>query len=113
MLDFEKIFIPSRDLQILKNIYLGAVLTLHEVDASYLLSLGFIDRYALSQSGNQYVVTQDGIRYMEYLREKEKREEDQRKAEEEKEKFNRTSTWVSIIISNLIALAALIISIVK
>ena len=113
MLDFDKVFIPSRDLQILKSIDLGAVLTLHKVDASYLLSLGFIDRYALSQSGDQYVVTQDGIRYMEYLREKEKREEEQRKAEEAKDRSNRIATWASIIISNLIALVALIISIVK
>ena len=112
-MDYEKTFLSRRDREIMDAVRYGAVVTLHPVDAEYLISLAFIDPYALSNSGNDYVITADGSRYMEFLEAREKAEYEKRKSEKQREKQERFRTWASIIVSNLIAFAALIISIVK
>ena len=50
---------------------------------------------------------------MEFIEDRERAEDEKKKSEKQREKQERFGTWASIIVSNLIAFAALIISIVK
>lgn len=106
MTDFEKVFLDIRSMHILKEVACGSVLTLHETDARLLLSLGFISKYALSKTEDEYVVSDDGLLYVEFLQSRET-------AVKEKEKRERFRVWFGIILSNLIALASLIASVLK
>lgn len=120
MNDYDLIYLSSRERGILQQIKSGSILKLHTIDANNLLRLGFISLYPLSNSNNEYVITSDGIRYAEYLNDiakefrKAKEKEQQEESKQEKQyKQNMILAWISIIVSNLIALAALIVSIVK
>lgn len=112
-MDYEKVFLSEREMKIMNDIRYGAVLRLHIVEAEYLLSLDFIAPYALSERDDEYVVTAEGCRYLEYCDQKKREKELSEAAQKEKEAFERKATWISIVVSNVIALAALIVSIVK
>lgn len=105
-MDYDKVYLSERERNVMNDIRYGAVLRLHIVEAEYLLSMRFIAPYALSEQDDEYVVTAEGCRYMEYIDHKQREKKLSEAAE-------RKATWASIIISNLIALAALIVSIVK
>lgn len=70
-MDFDKIFMDSNSRRILKAASSGEIVYLHEVNAQFLLSLGFISEYALSRCGSEYVITGSGLRYEEYISKKE------------------------------------------
>ncbi|OUN38624.1 hypothetical protein B5G28_08505 [Faecalibacterium sp. An77] len=112
-MDYDKVYLSERERNVMNDIRYGAVLRLHIVEAKYLLSMRFIAPYALSEQDDEYVVTAEGCRYMEYLDQKQQEKKLSEIAQKQKEAFDRKATWASIIISNLIALAALIVSIVK
>lgn len=67
VLDYEKIFLTSREMEIFLRLKTGVVLSLHPVDAARLVELGLVSRYALSSADDEYVVTNEGLRYAEYL----------------------------------------------
>ncbi len=69
-MEFDKIFLTDSDIRILSKADLAAVVRLHSFDAEYLLSLGFIAPYALSERSDEYVITAEGSRYAEYYRQK-------------------------------------------
>lgn len=112
-MDYEKVFLSEREMETMNDIRYGAVLRLHIVEAEYLLSLNFIAPYALSEREDEYVVTAEGSRYMEYCDRKQLEKKRREAEQKEKEELERKATWTSIVVSNLIALAALIVSIVK
>lgn len=112
-MDYDKVYLSERERNVMSDIRYGAVLRLHIVESEYLLSLHFIAPYALSDRDDEYVVTTEGRRYMEYLDQKQREEKISEAAQKKKDAFDRKATWASIIVSNLIALAALIVSIVK
>lgn len=111
--DYDKVYLSNRELNVMNDIRYGAVLRLHVVESEYLLSLHFIVPYALSERDDEYVVTTEGCRYMEYLDQKQREKKFIEAAQKKKDAFDRKATWTSIVVSNLIALAALIVSIVK
>lgn len=110
---YDNVFLTKRDIEIMDKIRYGAVLYLHIADAQFLLRLGFIAPYALSDAGDEYVVSAEGCRYMEYLDNKRENENAKKLKEKQKEEKEWRLQWASIIISNGIALAALIVSIMK
>lgn len=106
MLNYQSLFLSDRDLHILNSSSSGAILTLHESDAEFLLSIKFIAPYQFSSTGKEYIVTPEGLRFKEFLnKQKEHMEEENRR--------EFIKTWVPIAISNLIAFIALVISILK
>jgi hypothetical protein len=109
MLDYNKVFLTSQELRILEEISMGKVLRLHFTSTEHLLELGFISKYALSERTDEYVVTAEGLRYVEYKAASKALETKQT----QKERREMKATWVSIFVSNLIAFAALIVSIMK
>ena len=67
MTDFDKIVLSDNDLQYLESARYGAVLRLHPVVAGHLVKLGFLVPYALSKSDDEFVVTEDGMLYADYI----------------------------------------------
>lgn len=109
MKNYDQIFLSDQDIDILNKLVSGQVLCLHCVEAQHLFELGFITKYALSKREDEYVVTADGELYYEYLRKK-----NSEKANSEKAEHNeRVREWFAIIVSNLIALASLLIALSK
>lgn len=106
MIDFDKIFLDSKSQSIFYKISSGAVIELDEYSAKWLLDFGLITPYPLSSRGNKYVITDIGLLYKQYL-------DDKTAQSKRREKQERFRTWFAIILSNLIALAALITSILK
>lgn len=102
-MDFDKIFLDSRSQKILRSAASGGIIRLHPVDAAFLLSLGFISEYALSEHGSEYVITPDGLRYEEYL----EKIEAQRHKQERAEKIRNLRSWTTTIISFLALLLSL------
>lgn len=113
MVDFDKIFLSKYDLKIMNAVRFGAVVKLHVAFTEQLLSVDFIAPYAFSETQDEYVITDAGLRYLEYLETKQQAEEQKKREEEKHQRSALKLEWVSIIISNLIALAALIVSILK
>lgn len=113
MPDYNQLFLTTQELRILDKISSGAVLRLHAVNAEYLLKLGFISKYNLADRTDEYVVTPEGLRYTEYLDNKRAIDKNLAAKQARKERREMVATWVSIVLSNLIAFAALLISIVK
>lgn len=117
-MNFESIFLMPRELQTMESIRYGAVLRLHIVEAQYLLSAGFISPYALSERDDEYVVTPEGCRYMEYFdrlqaekKSEQLQKEKEQAAQRKSERAGHILAWASMIVSNVIAFAALIVSI--
>ncbi|MEQ2655944.1 hypothetical protein AAAT68_03645 [Lawsonibacter asaccharolyticus] len=106
MINFDKIFLDSRSRSILDEISSGMVIHLDEYAAKWLLHFDLITPYPLSSRGNEYVITDTGLLYKQYL-------DDTIAQINRREKQERFRTWFAIIFSNLIALAALITSILK
>ena len=112
-MEFDNIYLTQEEKGIFESVMYGAIVTLHTVDAEHLLKAGLIAPYALSKTGNQYVVTLKGARYRQYLFDKEAQEKQAVQAQIEAERIEKKHFWVSVIVSNLIAFAALIVSILK
>ena len=93
MTDFDKIVLSDDDVRYLEMARYGAILHLHPVNAGHLLKLGFLVHYALSETDDEFVVTEDGMLYAN--------------SRYQQENFRE---WTGIIVSNLMAFAALIIS---
>lgn len=106
MLNYRDLYLSDCDLQILDSISSGAVLTLNESTADFLLSVNFIAPYTLSGSGNQYVITPEGLRFREFWNKQKERAQKEKRRES-------IQIWVPIIVSNIIALMALLISALK
>jgi hypothetical protein len=103
MTDFDKIVLSDDDVRYLEMARYGAILHLHPVNAGHLLKLGFLVHYALSE-------TEDGMLYANYIDKKkdaEKLLEEKENSRYQQENFRE---WTGIIVSNLMAFAALIIS---
>ena len=110
MTDFDKIVLSDNDLQYLESARYGAVLRLHPAVAGHLVKLGFLMPYALSKSDDEFVVTESGMLYADYIDKKEKAERQLREKEDSRYRQENFREWTGIILSNLMALAALIIS---
>ena len=110
MMDFDKVVLSEDDMRYLELARYGAVLHLHPVDAGHLVELGFLAPYALSKTGDEFVVTETGTLYTRYIDRKKRSEqivEDRESSRYRQENFRE---WTGIIISNLMAFAALILS---
>lgn len=103
MLDFDAVFLSRNELEILRSADSGKVVDTTHVPVPALLSYGFLSQYPLNK--NQYVITPLGCDYCEYL----DRKSLEKKRRERKESFR---FWLPVILSNVMALAALIISII-
>lgn len=103
MLDFDAVFLSQNELETLRSADAGKVIDATHVPVPALLSYGFLSQYPLNK--NQYVITPLGCDYCEYL----DRKALEKKRRERKESFR---FWLPIILSNVMALAALIISII-
>ncbi len=103
MLDFGSVFLSQHELEILRFADTGKVIDVTHVSVSALLSYGFLAPYPLDESC--YVITPLGCDYCEYLDKKAL----EKKRRERKESFR---FWLPVILSNAMALAALIISII-
>ena len=110
MTDFDKIVLSDNDLQYLESARYGAVLRLHPVVAGHLVKLGFLVPYALSKSDDEFVVTEDGMLYADYIDKKKNAERLLKEKEDSRYRQENFREWTGIILSNLMALAALIIS---
>ncbi len=111
MTDYSTIFLSQRDRSILKSTSSGAVIKLHPVDAEHLISLDFIAPYALTKTGDEYVITNEGLLFQEFL---DKQESLMRKDEQEYElriQENRTWQMVSFTIGVLTLVATVIFGI--
>ena len=110
MMDFDKVVLLEDDMRYLELARYGAVLHLHPVDAGLLRELGFLAPYALSKTGDEFVVTETGTLYTSYIDRKKRSEqivEDRESSRYRQENFRE---WTGIIVSNLMAFAALILS---
>ena len=87
MTDFDKIVLSDNDSQYLESARYGAVLHLHPVDAGHLVKL-----------------------YADYIDKKKKAERLLKEREDSRYQQENFREWTGIILSNLMALAALIIS---
>lgn len=67
MINFDKIFLDSRSRSILDEISSGMVIHLDEYAAKWLLHFDLITPYPLSSRGNEYVITDTGLLYKQYL----------------------------------------------
>ena len=109
MLDYEKLFLTKSEKETMERIRYGAVLQLHIVNAQRLLDAGLISPYALSERNDEYVVTGEGLRYMEFL--------DQKKANaqhlEEEKRQTAKAEWCRYWITTCIALLALVVSVIS
>lgn len=103
MLDFDAVFLSQNELETLRSADAGKVIDATHVPVPALLSYGFLSPYPLNKS--QYVITPLGCDYCEYL----DRKALEKKRRERKESFR---FWLPVILSNVMALAALIISII-
>lgn len=103
MLDFDAVFLSRNELETLRSADAGKVIDATHVPVPALLSYGFLSQYPLNK--NQYVITPLGCDYCEYL----DRKALEKKRRERKESFR---FWLPVILSNVMALAALIISII-
>lgn len=103
MLDFDAVFLSQNELETLRSADAGKVIDATHVPVPALLSYGFLSQYPLNK--NQYVITPLGCDYCEYL----DRKGLEKKRRERKESFR---FWLPVILSNVMALAALIISII-
>lgn len=103
MLDFDAVFLSRSELETLRSADAGKVIDATHVPVPALLSYGFLSQYPLNK--NQYVITPLGCDYCEYL----DRKALEKKRRERKESFR---FWLPVILSNVMALAALIISII-
>ncbi len=103
MLDFDAVFLSQNELETLRSADAGKVIDATHVPVPALLSYGFLSQYPLNK--NQYVITPLGCDYCEYL----DRKALEKKRRERKESFR---FWLPVILSNVMALAALIISII-
>lgn len=103
MLDFDAVFLSRNELETLRSADTGKVIDATHVPVPALLSYGFLSQYPLNK--NQYVITPLGCDYCEYL----DRKSLEKKRRERKESFR---FWLPVILSNVMALAALIISII-
>lgn len=103
MLDFDAVFLSQNELETLRSADAGKVIDATHVPVPALLSYGFLSQYPLNK--NQYVITPLGCDYCEYL----DRKALEKKRRERKESFR---FWLPVILSNVVALAALIISII-
>lgn len=103
-MDFDKIFMDSRSRQILKTASSGCIVRLHEVSAHYLLSLGFIAEYALSEHGSEYVITDEGLRYEEFISKKEL----QLYRQERTERTRDLRSWITTTIAFLALILSLL-----
>ena len=113
MTDFDKLILSYDDARYLEMARYGAILHLHPVDAAQLVNLGFLAHYALSESDDEFVVTADGILYADYIDKKKKAEilrEEKAESRYQQENFRE---WTGIITSNLLSLAALVISVIS
>ena len=97
MTDFDKIVLSDDDVRYLEMARYGAILHLHPVNAGHLLKLGFLVHYALSETDN----------YIDKKKDAEKLLEEKENSRYQQENFRE---WTGIIVSNLMAFAALIIS---
>lgn len=103
MLDFDSVFLSQNELETLRSADAGKVIDATHVPVPAFLSYGFLSQYPLNK--NQYVITPLGCDYCEYL----DRKALEKKRRERKESFR---FWLPVILSNVMALAALIISII-
>lgn len=103
MLDFDAVFLSRNELETLRSADAGKVIDATHVPVPALLSYGFLSQYPLNK--NQYVITPLGCDYCEFL----DRKVLEKKRRERKESFR---FWLPVILSNVMALAALIISII-
>lgn len=110
MTDFDKIVLSDDDVRYLEMARYGAVLHLHPVNAGHLVKLGFLAPYALSKSDDEFVVTENGILYADYIDKKKNAERLLKETEDSRYRQENFREWVGIILSNLMALAALIVS---
>lgn len=83
---------------------------MHPVNAGHLLKLGFLVHYALSKTDDEFVVTEDGMLYANYIDKKKNAEKLLEEKEDSRYQQENFREWTGIIVSNLMAFAALIIS---
>lgn len=102
--DFDKVFLSSFDNKVLFDMDEYGEVTMAP-PPEYLLYLGFVQRCEGDEGNGQYNLTEDGYRYLEYQR----RKLEQEAKEKRMQKFQ---FWISLIVTNLISFAALIVSII-
>ena len=110
MTDFAKIVLSDDDARYLEMARYGAILHLQPVNAGHLLKLGFLAHYALSEMDDEFVVTEDGMLYADYIDKKKNAEKLLEEKEASRYQQENFREWTGIIVSNLMAFAALVIS---
>ena len=110
MTDFDKIVLSDDDARYLEMARYGAILHLHPVNAGHLLKLGFLVHYALSKTDDEFVVTEDGMLYANYIDKKTNAEKVLEEKEDSRYQQENFREWTGIIVSNQIEFAALYMS---
>ena len=96
---FDKIFLTERDVSLLEDSKNGEVI--YSKSADYLLEMGLMEHYRLTENKNAFVITPIGLRYVKYLN-------DLKQKEKNKQKIISIRYWIT----NAISILALIVSII-
>lgn len=100
-MNFNEVFLTQQETEMLNKVGSG-ILTVNYIP-EHLLSLGFISAYKNKEKS--YVITPEGFRFLEFIEQK-------KQDDIKKQKIVSRRYWVSLIITNLISFAALIVSII-
>lgn len=103
MIDFSTVFLSRDDLNLLHAAEYGKVLDATHISLRTLTEYGFVEPYR--SSDREFVITPLGLHYCEYI----DRKVAESRKRERKESFR---FWLPVVLSNIMALAALIISII-
>ena len=99
--NFEEVFLTEQEIKLLSEIG-GGILTRSYVP-EHLLSLGFLENYRNDKE--KFIITPKGNRYLEFIKQKNLKEL-------KEQRIISRRYWLSLIITNIISLAALIVSII-
>lgn len=99
--NFENIFLSDIEQHDLLTASRKARVTITP-NPSHLISLGFLQP---SKHKNDYLMTSKGYRYLEYQQKKNEKEAKEKR-------MQKFQFWISLIVTNLISFAALIVSII-
>ena len=99
--NFNSIFLTKYEITLLDEIG-GGIITKPYI-TEHLISLGFLANY--NKQKDRFVITPKGVRYLEFIEQKKIKES-------EEKKLAGRRYWISLIITNLISLAALAVSII-
>lgn len=107
-MEFESIYLCKRDMEILLRASSGEIICSNTACIDFLLQFGLLDRYALSKSGTEYVITPLGSRYLQFLEDNEL----SKSIQEKKDRIHFIIPVVISVVSVFISVCSTIIQIV-